>query len=110
NQGKIYVYQRDFERAAEVLNESVAIALETHEPRLANFVKAHLAHLYLKCEQYPEALQSSQQAREIDLPENAPYTAALHGLILARTGQLEAAQAALREALSAAQDLLDKTQ
>ena len=77
--------------------------MEQHDGRVA------LALAHLQAGDLDAARKAIEGAREYDWPQNNHAAAALHGVILLRLGEREAARGAFREALTLADELIAKT-
>ena len=110
DKGVIYIAQGEYQQAISVLNESLNLADTLSAAREGSFQGGYLATAYLLNNQLEEADQIARMTRSLGGSlANEPTIHALHGVILARMGQIEKAIETFEEAVTQADKVLDMT-
>lgn len=104
--GKTHLYLREFDTALEKLLQALKITTAMNMTGSRQHWATTTAQAYLHKNDLPQALSIIQSISEDDTVWNNYRTAMLHGLILMRCDQREAARDVLRKAISEADKVL----
>jgi tetratricopeptide (TPR) repeat protein len=100
------VDEKRYVEAIQHAIESVKIAEEIKSPNLGSYNNGYLAYAYFFANDLSNARAAAEAAKQYDEPNNNHYVLAFLGLIALRQGDVAAAQAAFRDAVSHAGTML----
>ncbi|MHB8627386.1 MAG: serine/threonine-protein kinase [Aggregatilineales bacterium] len=95
-------------QAIESLRMALQLADEINNPYVKSYAGAYLATALLYCGDLAGSRIAAEQARLMDVPENNHNAAVVHGVILARLGEREAARAAFQDAVRFSDAILNE--
>lgn len=107
--GKTYFALNDSTKALQHVQLAVKLASEINMKRAQQFWETMLAQVYLSMGDLDHAVTTIEKARLYRSPWVNYRSQALHGLILARRGQLQSAGESFKKSVAEAEQLLSKT-